>query len=102
MPSLCDVHDINAYRVDHVRPHDSNRESVYGLRLNLISTLCYYRLPQTRAFQFPPIDNTNMADERTSEMGMTKLCRYRHAGAKGERRYNSYSLLTSSLDGVSD
>jgi hypothetical protein len=25
----------------------------------------------------------------------------RHAGAKGERRYSSYSFLTSALDGVS-
>jgi hypothetical protein len=26
--------------------------------------------------------------------------RYRHAGANGERRYSSYSLLTSAMDGV--
>jgi hypothetical protein len=28
-----------------------------------------------------------------------KLPRYRHAGAKGEKQYTSYSLLTSALDG---
>jgi hypothetical protein len=31
-----------------------------------------------------------------------KLSRYCHADAKWERDYNSYSLLTSALDGVSD
>jgi hypothetical protein len=30
-----------------------------------------------------------------------KLSRYHHAGAKGERSYSSYSVLTSELDGVS-
>jgi hypothetical protein len=29
-----------------------------------------------------------------------KLSRYLHAGEKGERRYSSYSFLTSTLDGV--
>jgi hypothetical protein len=28
-----------------------------------------------------------------------KLSRYRHAGDKGERKYSSYSFLTSALDG---
>jgi hypothetical protein len=30
-----------------------------------------------------------------------KLPRYRYAGDKGERKYSSYSFLTSALDGVS-
>jgi hypothetical protein len=30
-----------------------------------------------------------------------KLSRYRHAGAKGERNYSSYSIFTSALEGVS-
>jgi hypothetical protein len=30
-----------------------------------------------------------------------KLSRYLKAGAKGERKYSSYSFLTSSVDGVS-
>jgi hypothetical protein len=29
-----------------------------------------------------------------------RLSRFRHAGDKGERRYSSYSFLTSALDGV--
>jgi hypothetical protein len=29
------------------------------------------------------------------------MSRYHHAGAKGEKRYSSYSVLTSALDGVS-
>jgi hypothetical protein len=29
------------------------------------------------------------------------LYRYRHAGVKGEKKYSSYSFLTSKLDGVS-
>jgi hypothetical protein len=30
-----------------------------------------------------------------------KLSRYRHADAKGERKYSSHSFLTSALDGES-
>jgi hypothetical protein len=30
-----------------------------------------------------------------------KLFRYRHVGAKGDRKYSSYSFLISALDGVS-
>jgi hypothetical protein len=30
-----------------------------------------------------------------------KLSRYRHSGHKGERKYSSYSFLTSALDRVS-
>jgi hypothetical protein len=30
-----------------------------------------------------------------------KLSRYRHAGAKGETKYKSYSFFTSALDEVS-
>jgi hypothetical protein len=34
-----------------------------------------------------------------SQQKMQKLSRYRHSGAKGEREYNSFSFLTSALDG---
>jgi hypothetical protein len=65
------MHEINTYRADHVCPHVSNREPLDGILLNLVRTLCHWRLPQIGDFFFPVIRNTNMVDERTCDLGTT-------------------------------
>jgi hypothetical protein len=52
--SLHDVHDMNAYRAGYVSPsvctHDSTGELLDGIWLNLVWTLCHWRLPKTHTF----------------------------------------------------
>jgi hypothetical protein len=40
-----------------------------------------------------------MANKSIKDVKKVKLSYTHHAGAKGERRYSSYSFLTSALDG---
>jgi hypothetical protein len=44
----------------------------------------------------------NVETRRQEYYFVVKVSRSRHEGAKGERTYNSYSCLTSALEGVSD
>jgi hypothetical protein len=50
---------------------------------------------------FNSITITKNVDFVIHNINKLKLSHYCHAGAKGERKYSSYSFLTSALDGVS-
>jgi hypothetical protein len=83
MSSLHDVREMNAYWARHIClsvrlpfrlsicPLDSTWEPLDGFGWNLVRTLCHWGLPWNLTSRFLTIDNTDMADEQTCEVGST-------------------------------
>jgi hypothetical protein len=96
MRSLHEMHGENALCAGRVCPsvcpHDSTREPLDGLGLNLVRLLCHSRLPQNRTFEYPTIGDNKIADEKIREVERQYVSGVLHSGGKSEN-YRSLNLF---------
>jgi hypothetical protein len=71
MCSLHDVHEMNAYGADHVCPSAWLNSTAAGRILIKFGMDVMSGSALKSYFHFPTISSTNMADERTCEVGLT-------------------------------